>query len=457
MNMVGGAVGLVYGGVIMAYGGPLGMATTYLSVSIPFLGDLPISSTSAQLADFWKLNAPWSTRFDMPTEWVIAHTRIDPKAQGTPFDYSWDSEVPAAFHGNWDITMGGYKNLTVTKAAAISANTLSVFNLLPFQFAGKSWGANGLSNPVTLCLKWYGMALSFLLIEKLKYTKAVVTGADGAILIDGGMTDNMPLTQVLATSSRMPASLRAAEFLVSGPANTMRNAQYLAGMKPMGLWTFGGMNMCPFTQVSICTMMGTVRSLLLGVVSSEVYSEYKSIGSAFEIWRPEMQVYTPFCGDPLNFDHFSGQCYTDGMCHMFITILPNQLAGILPTPENWNTLLSQVFLSATPVSKRFVLSYIPPEMTRLKYYENMGDWFPDFAAVAPENGGVVFNNPAGHSLQDYVTYLIQRLTKILVYSKLTATAVWYGVMPSCGYEVYQAIEKFAHADTGGLKWVSQER
>jgi hypothetical protein len=456
MNMVGGAVGVVYAGVITAYGGPLGEATTYLSVSIPFLGDLPQSETSAQLTEFWKKKAPWSSRFDMPTEWIIAHTRIAPKELGTPFDYSWDSEIPAAYTGFGSVGKY-YENLTVTKAASISANTLSVFNLLPFQFAGKSWGANGLGSPVTLGLKWYGMALSFILIEKLKYTKSVVTGDDGAILIDGGMTDNMPLTQNLAKSSRMPASTRPAEFLVSGPSNTMRNAQFLAGTMPMGLWTFGGLNMCPFVQVSICTMIGTVRSLLLGIVSSEVYKEYKSIGSAFEVWRPNMQVYTPFCGDPLNFDHFSGQCYTDGMCHMFITILPNRMADILPTVETWVTALSQVFLSATPVSKRFVLSYIPPEMTRLSYYENMQDWFPDFAAVAKDNGGVGFNNPAGHSLQDYLTYLIQRLTKILVYSKISATAVSYGLIPSCGYEVYTAIEKFAHADTGGVKWVSQER
>jgi hypothetical protein len=171
-------------------------------------------------------------------------------------------------------------------------------------------------------------------------------------------------------------------------------------------------------------------------------SAYEQISNAFIIWKPESQVIYPYCGDPLLFDNFKGQCKTSGFCHEFFTAIPNKLQDIGMSVEPWVLQLSMALLSNTPISGRFVVAKIPDAMKQLDYWQGMETWFPDFRAVSLNRGGVGFTRPAAHALLDYLTYLVTRLSEEIIVSRLLATEVYLGESPHCGYMVYEKVKQF---------------
>jgi hypothetical protein len=271
-------------------------------------------------------------------------------------------------------------------------------------------------------------------------------------VMDGGYSDNGPVTPSLAYSSKLSSPLRPRQLQISGPGNSFALVKYLMGEGPLSLYTLAGVNMCPFVQSSICTMLTTVRTMLIGSMGQETYLEYTSLGSTYGVYKPEAQVMYPYCGDPLAFDLFMGMCKTDGLCYEFINVIPSVYADIHFTVDPFVLEMSLVFLSNTPISERFVNKYIPQTMRRTQFYANMEMWFPDFKAVSPKRGGVAFSRSAGHSLLDYMTYLVERLSEHIVISRLLATEVYHGMNPHCGYLVYEKIHGYNYATETDLKF-----
>merc|ERR1719388_50821 len=107
------------------------------------------------------------------------------------------------------------------------------------------------------------------------------------------------------------------------------------GEGPLGLWSFAGINICPFTQSSICSMLVSVKDLLVTTMGTEAQTEYYSLANVFQIFRPSLQVLSPYCADPLTFDHFSGKCAVQGFCEMFASTVPNLMQGVMFTMEQY--------------------------------------------------------------------------------------------------------------------------
>jgi len=245
-------------------------------------------------------------------------------------------------------------------------------------------------------------------------------------------------------ASRFAEDKRPYHLSLLGPSNNMDSIKYLMGQGPLGVWTGSGLNVCPFTQVTICTMIGNIRSLVTPMLDYDAANDYASIASHYSVFRPEQQVMTSFCSDPLSFDHFLGQCEGDSFCHLAINPVPGQMTDILYTVSNYVCLISMVWLRPTQLAKRFVEKYVPNVVLSMKYYANMANWFPDFVAVAPQKGGIGFTKIAGHSLLDYLTYLVERLTASEVFVRNSAHLLWQGKKPPCGYSVFRAVRSLTH-------------
>jgi len=362
------------------------------------------------------------------------------------YNFGFDSWYSRGFRTNFiDTSSSWYSNMSVYTIASISANTLSAISLLPFSFAGKQWDSSSDTSGSSSSLKIAGLIISFTMVKKLtaQHTVLVTTSHDncqnGCPLVDGGFTDNGPITPILSVASRMDEKSRPFHISLLGPSNTMESIKYLLGQGPLGVWTGAGLNLCPFTQVTICTMIGSIRELVIPMLPYQQGEEYNSIATHYAVFRPEQQIMTAFCSDPLSFDHFRGQCQSDSFCHMAVTAVPAQGTDILFTVSNYHSMLSMVWLRPTQLAKRFVQQYVPPSVFGIAYYANMENWFPDFVAVAPQKGGVGFTKIAGHSLLDYLTYLVERLFSSEVHTRTRANSLWHGGTPTCGYSVFRGV------------------
>jgi len=319
---------------------------------------------------------------------------------------------------------------------------------LPFSFAGKQWDNSADESGGSIVMKLSGLVISFVMMKKLiaQHTILVTNLAPqcgGACpLLDGGFTDNGPITPILAASSDMEENLRPRHVSLLGPSNTMDSIKYLLGTGPLAIWTGSGLNLCPFTQVSICRMISTMRGLIVPQLEYDIAQQYRSISSHYSVFRPNQQVIKPHCMDPLIFDHFSSMCLGDSICHMIVGTVWSAATAVQFRMSNHLFQLSMVWLAPTNIASRFVSQYIPNEMLSMQYYSDMTIWFPDFVAVAPQKGGIGFTKVAGHSLLDYLTYLVLRLLQSQVRIRRQAFEIFQGGEPSCGYDIFKASSKF---------------
>lgn len=449
LNLIYTATLTVYGPLIMAYGGPFGVLAAYLTVYFPFLHDLPIPSSDAGFWVFWQKRAHWNAFHDVSSDWVVAHTEDNPNEAedgiGGQYNYGFDSYYSRGFRAKTGT--GWYSNMTVYQVCSISANTPSGMVIFPFSFAGKQWELPEAQTAAGFQAvgKLAGMLISLTMVKSTMVRKqlTVTTKApqceEGCPLMDGGFTDNAPLTPILAAASDLPLSIHPRQVALLGPANNMANILYLMGQGPLDIWTFAGLNMCPFTQTSICRMITQTRKLLLTVVDTDTQLQYRTLAGVYSVWRPSQQVITPFCADPLVFDHFNGECYSDSYCHMWTITIPAMSTRIKFTVDVHLFALTMLWLAPSPIAARFVEEFIPSAMLKIDYYSNLKDWFPDFVAVAPQKGGLGFTKPAGHSLLDFMTYLSIRLIFQSVRNREVAHQMYLGQHPHCGWEVYLAV------------------
>jgi len=445
-NLVSVATAVIYGGLIRSNGGPLGVVSSYASVFFSFLNNLPIAEDNFLL--FWGDHAHWNLHLDINSAWSVAYTVISPReAQGNTYNFGFDCYLSRGFRTNY---LGPadkwYLNMTVYTLASISANTLTGISILPFSWAGKQWDNSADQSGMSSALKIVDLVISFAMVRKLaaQHTLLMTTSRplceSGCVLLDGGFTDNGPVTPVLAHGSRADSNMRPVHISLLGPSNTMESIKYLMGQGPLAVWTGSGLNLCPFTQVTICTMITEARTLLVPMMEHEASNDYKSISHHYQVYRPDQQVMSSFCHDPLSFDHFLSMCTGDSFCHCAAKAVPGTMTDVQFHVDHYVFILSMVWLKPTQLASRFVEKYVPNAVLQMKYYVHMASWFPDFVAVAPQKGGIGFTKIAGHCLLDYLTYLVERLLKSQTFVRTQAHATWVGSsFPPCGYQIFRKV------------------
>lgn len=448
-NLVGVASSLIYGGLQAQNGGPLGVVASYCSVYFSFLSNLPIPPAESSFTKFWSVRAHWNADHHIASNWVAALTLVNPleaSAGQTNYNFGFKSYLSrgmdAGRFNDW------YSNLSVFSAASISANTLSGVSMIPFDFAGVDWDNSEDDAGVAPGLKMIGLLISYIMIKRLQGQHTILVtrlaaGCESACpALDGGFSDNGPVTPLLAAASRMPAAdLRPRHLSLLGPSSTVGFIKYLLGTGPTGL-SGAGMNLCPFTQTSICTMITQMRKLTVPFLDFEGGGTYASIAARYDVYRPDQQALKAFCADPLVFDHFSKMCEADGLCHLYASAVPGKSTNIEFTASEHYFVLSMLYLAPTPIATRFVKQYLPEKMRQIEYYRHMDLWFPNFVVIAPQKGGAGFTKVAGHSLLDYLTYLAQRLLASEIWLRVLASRLVGGHLPPCGHQVFSNSLKF---------------
>jgi hypothetical protein len=459
MNVMSAATNMVYGQLTNANGGPLGAVASYSSVYFSFLSSLPIPPSQANFLAFWATAAHWNTRLQVFSGWTAAYSLIDPveaREGREDYNYGFDTWLSRGMEGKNRFQW--YSNASVYTVASISANTPSAISLIPFSFAGKEWDGSGDRSMLPTVLKITGLLLSYVMVQMLKNRHTVVTNdwkatcnGRGCPLLDGGFTDNGPITPVLASASAADPSLMPRQLALLGPISTMFTVEYLMGIGSLNLESGAGVNFCPFTQVSVCKMITSTRELLVPMLDDDMRRDWNNIASHYQVYKPNAQALKPFCADPLIYDHFRGMCEGDSFCHMASNAVPSRFNEIRITINSFLFVLSMLWLAPTSIASRFVLEYIPDAMRKMKYYENMELWFPDFVIVAPQKGGPGFTKVAGHSLLDYLTYIVQRLLATEIRIRLEAWELAEGVLPACGYRVFDRSRNFDEFGTNLAK------
>jgi len=447
-NLVSVAIATIYGVLQQHNGGPLGVVASYCSVYFIFLANLPISADQNGFISFWTTRAHWNSQKGFMSNWVAAFSLVHPLEASNgvqSYDYGWNSYLSrgmsASSLNDW------YSNVSVYTAASISANTLSGINMIPFSFAGKAWDTSTDASGASSILKMLGLITSFVMMKKMisqhtvLITRQIQKCEGGCPILDGGFTDNGPITPVLAIASQTIENLLPRQLSLLGPSSTMGSIEYILGRGAMTI-SNAGINLCPFTQIGLCNMMTTMRKLVVPLLPMEVGESYRDIAARYSIFRPDQQSMKPSCSDPLIFDHFQSMCEGDGICHMYASSVPGILTAIRFSVAVHNFVLSMLWLAPTHIASRFVFQYIPQAMLNIKYYSNMDTWFPDFVATAPQKGGVGFTKVAGHSLLDFLTYLVQRMMASEISIRVMAFKISAGFLPSCGYHIFAASQKF---------------
>jgi len=450
-NVILTATSMAYGSIISYYGGPLGVASTYLGVYFPFLADLPMKASTMKWHLFVKKFIGFNTNENIPTNWLTAHTLDAPQVAGrNPYNYGFNSYLSravGAYHGTTSAPT--QLNVSTTWMVAASANTQTGITMLPFALSTKNWDGTGAAG--NGMARVFATVVSFVMAKRLMATHEIMDSAElqatnpsclknGCPIMDGGFTDNAPLTPILSQGIKMPSNLRPSWIISVGASSTMATVKYLMGVGALHVYEMGGINVCPFTDVGICRVIKNIQGLVIQTLPTASLVAYKDLGSAYQVFRPEIRLMTPYCTDPLTYDLFAGQCAADGMCDMWSSVIPSHINLIDFTPDPAVFVFIMVYLQQTPVSSRFVNLYAPQEMWQIEYYEHMESWFPKFDAVAPAKGGIGFTNIAGNSFMDFMTYLGIRLVAYISKTRTDAQELVAGSLPECHYSEYRRVE-----------------
>jgi len=451
-NTVGLAATMIYGHLFAVYGGPLGVASTYAAVYFPFLADLPNQVAHLVWDEFIARYAAAPTFYGSIQEWVVAFTLDAPlvASGGTnQYNYGFDSFMSRF------ITSIEHHNVSMAVIVAASANTQSAFNILPFALSGKSWDGVTSSTAFNAPLKLIALVLAFVMVKKLLGTYALMDVGQiafpsrctiGCPVMDGALTDNGPLTPIVSAATLLAEEIRPDWIISIGAASTMATVEFLMGSGALEIWSFGGINVCPFTVGGICKMASKVRVLLVDTLPTKSQAAYFNLVNSYGVYRPELQLLTPYCGDPLTYDLFAAECEADSVCDMWATIVPSEMNEVMFTTDEYIVVFVMTFLQATPVSARFVRNYMPEAVFDISYYEHMGSWFPNFDAMSPNKGGIGFTGIAGNSFLDFMTYLNIRLAGYLFETKVFAhefSSLMDG-NPDCLYHTYEKVENLTY-------------
>jgi hypothetical protein len=488
-NLEGAAAGMVYGGLIVFYGGPMGVASLWIFCWFPFLSSLPVVTAAWTFKQFMYNFLLWNVRYEEPANWIIAHTLVNPTLIKQPWNFGWDAYFSRGYVGApWSsklkkYTPGGtwYVNVSLSLLAAESANTQSAFVIFPFAFGGKTWTSLGVVAATSVSLRMMALSISLVMVKKLAFFHTVLTSTGpvgcasvgGCPVLDGGFSDNLPLTTILSWSSyknykrresvgqMMTTVITVAGFdkptLISviGPSSTMKIIAYVLGQGPLGIWTFSGVNICPTPDPGWCTALTGLREWLVARMPDAMYDSWMAIGDAFQVYRPAMQVVAPFCGDPLAIDEFAGTCSIDSVCWMYMIVMPSDVNKIMSTISAWIVVLSLLFLGNSPLATRFVQDYVPAVILDGNgFYGTMDTWFPNFSLTLPQKGGVGFTSLSGNALMDYLTFCVIRLSFSMMKIKEFAHILAVCNAPACEFQVFTAVNNL---NVNGIQWNTEQK
>jgi hypothetical protein len=452
-NVISLSASLVYGKLIEKYGGPMGVVSVYVGVYFPYISGLPLRSGEMVWSKFVKSYILFDKRYNLPSNWLVAHTLDSPAQAGqNPYNFGYDSYLARctrAFILDKDkYSAPPAHNISVAWVCAGSANTQTGFAMAPFAIAGKSWDGLTAQSALSPLLKMFALLISYLMVKRLMSAHTLLTikdsyttfqgCKDGCPIMDGGFTDNAVLTPIISGSVKISPN-RPAWISSIGASSTMATVKYLMGFGPLSIYTMAGVNVCPFTQGGLCTMISRVRELAVGTLPALSEQAYNDLGNAYQVFRPEVKLMTPYCGDPLSYDLFDGECNADSVCDMWAVIIPSTINLVTFTADVYVIVFVMAYIQSTPVSARFVKTYLPQAMWVMQYYEHMDQWFPDFDAISPSKGGIGFTNLAGNSFLDWMTYLNQRLVGYLFDTKKDAHELVRGTAPACYYDIYEMV------------------
>merc|ERR1719456_1140802 len=86
----------------------------------------------------------------------------------------------------------------------------------------------------------------------------------GCPVMDAGLIDNGPLTPVYAAISKTKET-RPSFVQMVGPASNFGLINFQFGKGPLDIWSGGGFggNLCPFDRLQFCTILTTLRKLVV--------------------------------------------------------------------------------------------------------------------------------------------------------------------------------------------------
>jgi len=429
------ATNMVYWPLFELYGGPLGTAATYAMVYFPFISSLALQKEDLVWKTFAKKFVMFSTEHSVPSNWLAAHTVVSPaEASQSKYNYGFDSYLSRsvnAYDGmvpsSWGMSAKFRNvpaNISVVWITTASANTQTGVVMTPLSFAATADAP---------AMKLFSLMLSYVMVQRLTAQHQVMTmNADmnpsctkGCPVMDGGFSDNGPITPTLSAGANMAVHQRPVWMLSVGAGSTASTVEYLMGQGPMKVLSMGGNSMCPFEEGGMCTSLDTLRKNFGGMVPGRVTN-------AFEVMRPQVQLLTAYCADPLAYDMFKASCQTDGVCSMMLTVIPSALNNVQLTAEVYSLVFVVVWLAPSPLSRQFVQKFMPPQLLALPYFATMGEWFPNFDAMGKD--GMAFSTAAGNAFMDFMTFLNIRVVNFLFKTKKSAAELRMGEHPKCGFE-----------------------
>lgn len=427
---------IVLGPLIMVYGGPMGVLSTYVLIKFGFLnaGDVPMGDGTTFTRSVPKLMT-WSPKLRRYEGLGFAHTQLNPTGSGQMSttslpSYGYDSMLIRSISA---ISSNGqaqgatwYSNYSVSKASVISANSVHKYLVSPLVLQPKAMAT---SEVVTVFSQYF-------MITKLMATNTLMGTKDppgcktiSCVFVGAGLTDSTGITTTLSYASKAPSISRPVLVMISGGTSTFASVKHLLGTGSLSLASMGSIGMCPFGSPEMCEMKEAMVPMMLS--------------ESLSVFKPQARAISTYCGDPVAFDTFEGACSADGLCHMISMAVPGKTTAIAYMVENPIFVLSMTFIDPTHLSKRFVAKYIPQKMLNQDYYLNMDQWFPNFDYVSPQKGGmgggIGFTKTAGNALMDYMTYLSMRLVLNFVHVKTLAIGILKGMSPHCGYAVYEKV------------------
>merc|ERR1719310_220802 len=118
---------------------------------------------------------------------------------------------------------------------------------------------------------------------------------------------------------------------------------------------------------------------------------------------------------------------------MMSSLVPNSRLLISYTLEVLNVLFSVLYLAPTSLARSFVHDYLPQRFFDIPSFRHVAVWFPNYPADGQEKGGMAFFKAPGHSLMDYMTFAILRLTPSIFVAKAVAEGISKGYELECDY------------------------
>merc|ERR1719171_1582324 len=171
---------------------------------------------------------------------------------------------------------------------------------------------------------------------------------EGCPVMDPGFIDNGPLSINFAMISNLPAPITPTLVVNIGAASTFSTFNFFLGRERLDVWSStGGVNVCPFPDVSVCSALTMFREVVKRVVDPETLAQYLEVSTAYAVWLPQSQIMADLCGDPLAYENFKGACSVQSFCSMAITVIPSDCMKIQFTLRPLNVILAIAYLGNT--------------------------------------------------------------------------------------------------------------